>query len=113
MTHAATETRFSGSTTEGSATGDEPQNPQQFFAENGYLILRGVVSKEKLSHLSRMVLEEFERLKQSGSLFTGGGSLAGHLNCTPGEKSRLAYEELQSRGIVDLLTALSPKAAAG
>jgi hypothetical protein len=110
---AGTRARFADSSTKGSLTPGEIQRHWHFFAENGYLILRDMVSKEKLSRLNEMVLQEFERLKMTGALFTGGGSLAGHLNCAPGEESRFAYDELQSRGIAELLKAFSSKAAGG
>jgi ectoine hydroxylase-related dioxygenase (phytanoyl-CoA dioxygenase family) len=80
---------------------------KQSFAKDGYLVLRNVISREKLEHLRRRLLEEFEAMKQSGRLFAGGGSISGHLNCFPGEESRFVYEELQRQGIVDLVKALS------
>jgi hypothetical protein len=80
------------------------------FGEDGYFILRNVVSKEKLSRLGSRILEEFERAKGTGSLFSGGGLMSGHLNCFPGEESRFVYEELQERGIIDVIRAVFPKA---
>ena len=64
------------------------------FVEDGYLIFRDVVSKERLSSLRARIAEEFDRAKQSGRLFSGGGLISGHLNCFPGEGSRFAYEAL-------------------
>jgi Phytanoyl-CoA dioxygenase (PhyH) len=90
-----------------------PQDLEQFkqaFAEDGYLIFRNVVSRERLSQLCARILEEFDRAKQSGSLFAGGGLISGHLNCFPGAESRFAYDALQERGIIDLIRALFPKA---
>jgi Phytanoyl-CoA dioxygenase (PhyH) len=92
---------------------EEIEKLQQTFAEDGYLVFRDVVSKEKLSDLSARVLDEFERLKQSGVLFTGGGLMAGHLNSCPGEESRFAYDALKDRGILDVVRAIAPRAAAG
>ena len=63
---------------------------KQMFAEDGYLIFRNVVSKEQLSALRARIAEEFDRSRQSGRLFSGGGLISGHLNCFPGEGSRFA-----------------------
>ena len=45
--------------------------------------------------------------KSHGKLFTGGGTVHGHLNCFPGVASRFVYETLQARGILDIVQALS------
>lgn len=82
---------------------------QQSYAQYGYVIFRDVVSKEKLAHLRTRILEEFEQAKQSGGLFAGGGTLSGHINCYPGEESRLIYDELQQHGIIDVVKTISPK----
>src|ERR1700678_1311427 len=82
---------------------------QRNFAEDGYLVLRGVVSKEKLSDLRARVIAEYDRAKTSGDLFSGGGNLAGHLNCVPGEAARSIYGELRERGVIDVVKAISPK----
>ena len=90
-----------------------PQDLEQFkraFAEDGYLIFRNVVSRERLSQLCTSILQEFERARQSGRLFSGGGLISGHLNCFPGVESRFAYEALQEHGIIDLIKAIFPKA---
>jgi ectoine hydroxylase-related dioxygenase (phytanoyl-CoA dioxygenase family) len=80
------------------------------FAENGYLIFRNVVSKERLAKLHQDLSDEFQRRKASGALFSGGGMIAGHLNCFPGGGSRFAYEALEQHGIIDVVKALFPKA---
>jgi hypothetical protein len=80
------------------------------FAEDGYVVIRGVVSREKLSHLRDRLFEEFNRAQESGQLFSGGGMLSGHLNCFPGEESRFVYEALLERGIIDLVRAIEPTA---
>jgi ectoine hydroxylase-related dioxygenase (phytanoyl-CoA dioxygenase family) len=80
------------------------------FAEDGYLIFRDVVSKDRLSALRARIAEEFERGKQAGSLFSGGGMISGHLNCFPGEGSRFAYQALEAHGIIDLIKVIFPKA---
>jgi hypothetical protein len=82
----------------------------QALAEDGYVVFRDVVSRERLSRLAKSILDEFERAKSSGQLFSGGGLFSGHLNCFPGEESRFAYEALQEHGIVDLIKAVFPKA---
>jgi hypothetical protein len=83
------------------------------FERDGYLVFRDAISKDRLAELSAKVLEEFERQVRTGALFLGGGMMAGHLNCYPGESSRFAYEALRDQGILGVVEALSPKAAAG
>jgi hypothetical protein len=80
------------------------------LADDGYVVLKNVVSRERLSLLNRRILEEFERAKQAGTLFSGGGLFSGHLNCFPGEESRFAYETLREQGIVDFIKSIFPKA---
>ncbi len=82
---------------------------RQSFAEDGYFLLRNMVPKEGLSHLRTKILDEFERAKQSGVLFSGGGLMSGHLNSFPGEESRFVYETLQRRGVIDAVKAVFPK----
>jgi hypothetical protein len=81
----------------------ERETLQRTFAENGFVILRDVVSKEKLAELNAKVQDEFERLNRSGSLATIGGMVTGHLNCFPGVAAKPICETLEERGIVDLL----------
>jgi hypothetical protein len=83
---------------------------KQAFAEDGYLIFRNVVPQQRLADLQKRILDEFERAKRSGQLFSGGGLISGHLNCFPGEESRFAYDALQEHGIIDLIKAIFPKA---
>lgn len=82
---------------------------RQSFADDGFLVWRGVVSRQRLTHLHQLLLEEFAAAKASGSLFSGGGNLAGHLNCSPGEAARFAYDTLVDAGIIDVIKALSDK----
>jgi hypothetical protein len=89
---------------------DDLERFRRTFADAGYHIFRNVVSTEKLSHLRTKLLDEFERAKRSGLLFAGGGMLAGHLNCFPGEESRFAYDALRERGIIDAIKTIFPKA---
>jgi hypothetical protein len=73
------------------------------LGENGYVVFRNLVSKEKLAQLRTSIVSAFEREKASGSLFAGGGLISGHLNCFPGEGSRFAYETLRSAGVMDFI----------
>jgi hypothetical protein len=41
-------------------------------------------------------------------LFNGGGGISGHLNCSPGECARFAYETLREAGVTELVKQLSP-----
>jgi hypothetical protein len=80
---------------------------RQSFEDNGYATFEAVVDKRRLAELSREILGEFERAKASGELFSGGGTLSGHLNCFPGAASRFVYETLKEQGIVDIAQTLS------
>lgn len=81
---------------------------QASFAEDGYVVIKDVVSRERLSELQARIQEEFERAGESGRLFSGGGLVSGHLNCFPGAESRFVYEILQERGIIDLIRTIAP-----
>jgi hypothetical protein len=80
------------------------------FAENGYLIVPGLVDPGALDALNQRLLEEYERIRRDGMPFTGGGSASGHLNCFPGADSRFVYDTLAARGILDLVPLLAPAA---
>jgi hypothetical protein len=79
--------------------------------QDGFVIFRGVVSKDRLADLERVIVQEFERARSANELFEGGGSRSGHLNCYPGESARFVYEELLESGIVDLVRAVRPDIA--
>jgi hypothetical protein len=81
---------------------------RQFFADNGYVILKNVVSKDKLSDLRARIIGEFERASRTDAMFAGGGLISGHLNSFPGEESRFAYDTLRERGIIDLMASMIP-----
>jgi Phytanoyl-CoA dioxygenase (PhyH) len=81
---------------------DELKDFSRTFAERGYVILRGVVPKEKLAALKIDIFDAFEESKRSGKLFSGGGNISGHLNCFPGEAARFALEALEERGVLEL-----------
>jgi ectoine hydroxylase-related dioxygenase (phytanoyl-CoA dioxygenase family) len=94
-----------------------PQGPvldmdaiRKAFTEDGYVVFKNVVSKERLSQLRDRLQQEFDSAKSSGRLFSGGGLISGHLNCFPGEESRFAYDALVQAGIIDVVKALFPKA---
>src|SRR5215471_19849363 len=83
---------------------------KETFARDGYLVFKNLVSPERLATLHGQLSQAFENAKRSGQLFSGGGTISGHLNCFPGETSRFAYEALESNGIVDLIKEVFPKA---
>ena len=62
--------------------------------EDGYVVIRDVVSKDRLSELNRDLLDEFNRARNDGELFEGGGFVSGHLNCFPGEQTRFVWDEI-------------------
>jgi hypothetical protein len=82
---------------------------KQSFAENGYFVVRQVVSPERLTDLHAELVEAFDRMQQSGELFSGGGLVSGHLNCFPGKGARFVYDTLQERGFIDLIKQLHPQ----
>jgi ectoine hydroxylase-related dioxygenase (phytanoyl-CoA dioxygenase family) len=87
----------------------EIENLKQAFASNGYLVLRNIVSPQRLTQLHQALAQEFDMASRSGELFSGGGLVSGHLNCSPGAGARFAYDALQARGIIDLIKQLHPK----
>src|SRR5579864_1018382 len=84
---------------------------KQAFAEDGYVVIKHVVPRDKLAELHETISAEYARQKADGTLFNGGGGLSGHLNCFPGEAARFAYEALQQRGVVDLIREIAPQSA--
>ena len=83
---------------------------KQSFDKDGFFVIKNVVSPEKLAELHRSINAEFDNAKQSGTLFSGGGLMSGHLNCFPGEGARFVYEALCARGIIDLIKEIHPQA---
>jgi ectoine hydroxylase-related dioxygenase (phytanoyl-CoA dioxygenase family) len=77
------------------------------FASEGYLIFRDVVNRTRLESLRRELSREFARVESEGLLFTGGGTISGHLNCFPGEQSRFIQDTLEAEGIIGLIRSLS------
>ena len=78
------------------------------FADEGYLVLRGVISKPELANIQRRLADEFDAWKKSTESFRGGGLLSGHLNCYPGEVAKGVYNELKDTGTLELAHSLFP-----
>jgi glycosyltransferase involved in cell wall biosynthesis len=79
--------------------------------EDGYVIIRDVVDRERLGALGADLTAEYDRLVAAKEMFEGGGSLTGHLNCFPGERSRFVWDEISKAGIPDLVRAIRPDIA--
>jgi ectoine hydroxylase-related dioxygenase (phytanoyl-CoA dioxygenase family) len=90
------------------ATASELEKLKLEYASNGYFVVRDVVSGERLAELHEALTREFDTSSRSGTLFSGGGLVSGHLNCFPGAGARFAYDTLQERGIIDLVKQLHP-----
>jgi hypothetical protein len=78
------------------------------FADDGFVVLRDVISKPELTRIQGRLSQEFEAWKKSTASFRGGGLISGHLNCFPGELARGVFDELQSKGILELARTLLP-----
>jgi Phytanoyl-CoA dioxygenase (PhyH) len=89
------------------ASSDVGERVRRSFAADGYVVFEGIVDKERLAAVRADILAEYERAKTKGALFSGGGTMSGHLNCFPGAGSRFVYDTLQARGIFDIVHALS------
>ncbi len=87
----------------------EIETLKKSFAENGYVVLKNVVSREGLAQLAAKMQAEFENQKRSGRMFNGGGLVSGHLNASAGEEGRFVYEALKAHGVVDLIRSIGPK----
>lgn len=79
------------------------------YAADGYVVLKNVVDREKLTSLRRTIVDAFDEAKRAGGLFAGGGLISGHLNCFPGEGSRFVYGALRDHGVIDLIRAITPR----
>jgi ectoine hydroxylase-related dioxygenase (phytanoyl-CoA dioxygenase family) len=88
----------------------ERRSLKKSFEEDGYFIVKNVVSPTQLAELHQNLTTTFKKVQESGELFSGGGLVSGHLNCFPGAGSRFVYEALEARGIVDLIREIEPKA---
>jgi len=78
------------------------------IAQDGYFVFRDALPRDRLAALRASILEEFERSKGEGQLFSGGGLMSGHLNCFPGAESRFVYQALQEAAIIEALREVSP-----
>lgn len=81
---------------------------KQAFADEGYIVLPGVISKPELVNIQRTLAREFDTWKKSTESFRGGGLLSGHLNCFPGAIARGVFDELRDKGVLDLARQLLP-----
>jgi len=86
------------------------QDLSSAFAREGYVTLPNVVSKSRLAALTGELRGEYARAQANGELFSGGGTISGHLNCFPGAQSRFVYDELEQYGVFDLVRNLLPSA---
>jgi hypothetical protein len=82
---------------------------KEAFAQDGYVVIKNVVPRDKLAEVHEKITAEYFRQKQDGTLFNGGGGLSGHLNCFPGEAARFAYVSLKQRGIIDFIREIAPQ----
>jgi hypothetical protein len=80
------------------------------FVRKGYVTLPNVVSKLRLAALTDELRDAYTRARANGELFSGGGTISGHLNCFPGAQSRFVYDELEQSGVFDLVRNISPSA---
>jgi hypothetical protein len=87
---------------------EQMQDLSLAFAREGYVTLPNVVSKSRLAALTDELRGEHARARANGELFSGGGTISGHLNCFPGAQSRFVYDELENHGVFDLVRNLSP-----
>lgn len=110
MSHVAEAVREEQAPVRATALSRDFDKLTQAFAEDGYLIFRNVVPRDRLTALHKRLSQEFDAAKRSGKLIAGGGTISGHLNCFPGESARFAYDALVDYGIIDLIKAIFPKA---
>jgi hypothetical protein len=78
------------------------------YAEDGYIVLPGIVPQEGLAVLTTQLSEALAQFRRTEVAFNGGGFVAGHINCSPGEPSRFAYDALEAAGVIDFVRAVSP-----
>jgi hypothetical protein len=80
------------------------------FADEGYLKFDRLIPRAQLARLSQSIADEFHQQRREGRLFSGGGTVSGHLNCFPGAESRFVYNQLQQSGITEIVRGLSTSA---
>src|SRR5258708_37204575 len=66
-------------------TAAEIETLKKSFAENGYVVLKNVVSREGLAQLAAKMQAEFDSQKRSGRMVNGGGLGCWHHHATAGE----------------------------
>jgi hypothetical protein len=76
---------------------------------DGYAMIEGVVPRHQLDDFARHLADEYERAREDGRLFEGGGSVSGHLDCNPGAASRFIYDAVVEHGILDVARKFSPE----
>src|SRR5262245_38522883 len=79
---------------------------RDLFTEQGYVVIKNVVPRDKLEELTANIRAEYNRVRSTGALFSGGGQVSGHLNCFPGVESRFVYDALVQRGVIELVQSL-------
>lgn len=89
-------------------TAEEIDRAVADIERDGYVVFRGVVPQEPLADLAEHLLEEYDRTVTEGGLFEGGGTISGHLDCFPGERSRFVYDTVTDFGIVDIVERMAP-----
>ena len=89
---------------------DERNALKKSFADEGYFVVRNAIPADKLAALHKDIVTEFDRAKQTGTLFSGGGLMSGHLNCFPGIGARFIYDALCDRGVIGLIKEIEPTA---
>ncbi len=78
------------------------------FAEDGFFVMPGVVSKTELTSVEQRLTGAFREWSDGSQAFRGGGLLSGHLNCYPGELVRGVMNELDASGALPWLQTLFP-----
>lgn len=90
---------------------DRVEECQRALSEDGFVVMRGIVSRDGLGHFDDVLEAEFERFRAADA-FSGGGMFSGHLNCIPGAAARFAWDEINAAGIVDIVKAVNADWAA-
>jgi hypothetical protein len=91
-------------------TASDREALQRQYADDGYVVLPGVLGRERLSALCADISSAHEQQKRAGKLMNGGGGFSGHLNCFPGGQSRFVYQALESLGVLELVKSITPLA---
>lgn len=80
---------------------------RQQFELDGYVLLKGVVPRQRLAELTTAIRSAYREAVAGGSMFAGGGNVSGHLNCFPGVGSRFVWDTLREQGVYDFVQSLS------